>query len=67
MGRRERATPLLVGKVDSVTREVAFAPDCTTWITIPEEFPLPEVGDIVEVIPPRVVKVRKVVHGKEKP
>lgn len=59
----EAAIKMMIGKV--VQRDggwdVSFAPDNTTWISVrfdQVEQP-PEVGDEFEVIPPRVIGIRR--------
>lgn len=48
----------IIGEVDDIGEgkfNVAFMPDLSTWITIDsKKFGIPNIGDIVEVIPPQV-------------
>lgn len=41
------------------TIDVAFAPDNKTWITVPNQFKNPEIGDVLEIIPPQVINLIK--------
>lgn len=53
-------TSALIGKVTEVENgwEVAFAPDCTTWITVRrDEHDEPKVGDFITVTVPKVVAI----------
>jgi len=53
-------TSALIGKVTEVENgwEVAFAPDCTTWITVRrDEHDEPKVGDYITVTVPKVVAI----------
>ena len=53
-------TSALIGKVTEVENgwEVAFAPDCTTWITVRrDEHDEPKVGDSIIVTVPKVVAI----------
>ena len=53
-------TSALIGKVTEVENgwEVAFAPDCTTWITVRrDEHDEPKVGDSITVTVPKVVAI----------
>ena len=45
--------------------EIALAPDCGTWLTVPvERFQQrPEIGDIVTIRKPRVLDIVKIGHG----
>ncbi len=53
-------TSALIGKVTEVENgwEVAFAPDCTTWITVRrDEHDEPKVGDFITVTVPKAVAI----------
>jgi CRISPR/Cas system-associated protein Cas10 (large subunit of type III CRISPR-Cas system) len=53
-------TSALIGKVTEVENgwEVAFAPDCTTWVTVRrDEHDEPKVGDSITVTVPKVVAI----------
>ena len=55
-----QTTSALIGKVTEVENgwEVAFAPDCTTWITVRrDEHAEPKVGDFITVTVPKVVAI----------
>ena len=53
-------TSALIGNVTEVENgwEVAFAPDCTTWVTVRrDEHDEPKVGDFITVTVPKVVAI----------
>lgn len=53
-------TDAVIGRVTPVDNgwEVAFAPDCTTWITVRrDEHDEPKVGDFITVTVPKVVAI----------
>ena len=53
-------TSALIGNVTEVENgwEVAFAPDCTTWITVRrDEHDEPKVGDFITVTVPKAVAI----------
>lgn len=59
-------TSALIGKVTEVENgwEVAFAPDCTTWVTVRrDEHDEPKVGDSITVTVPKVVAI----HSQPQP
>lgn len=50
----------VIGKVTPCAAgwEVAFAPDCTTWVTVRrDEHAEPKVGDVITVTVPKVVQI----------
>ena len=60
-------TSALIGKVTEVENgwEVAFAPDCTTWITVRrDEHDEPKVGDFITVTVPKVVAIHSQPNAK---
>ena len=53
-------TDAVIGRVTPVDNgwEIAFAPDCTTWITVRrDEHDEPKVGDFITVTVPKVVAI----------
>ena len=59
-------TDAVIGHVTPVDNgwEVAFAPDCTTWITVlRDEHDEPKVGDFITVTVPKAVAI----HSQPKP
>lgn len=67
-------TDAVIGHVLPVDNgwEVAFAPDCTTWITVRrDEHDEPKVGDIITVTVPKAVAIHSqpnpAVRGRESP
>ena len=53
-------TSALIGTATEVENgwEVAFAPDCTTWVTVRrDEHDEPKVGDFITVTVPKVVAI----------
>ena len=53
-------TDAVIGRVTPVDNgwEIAFAPDCTTWITVRrDEHDEPKVGDSITVTVPKVVAI----------
>ena len=60
-------TSALIGKVTEVENgwEVAFAPDCTTWVTVRrDEHDEPKVGDSITVTVPKVVAIHSQPNAK---
>ena len=50
---------------DTTPWEVAFAPDCTTWITVRrDEHDEPKVGDFITVTVPKVVAIHSQPNAK---
>ena len=63
-------TSALIGKVTEVENgwEVAFAPDCTTWVTVRrDEHDEPKVGDSITVTVPKVVAIHSQPNPKVLP
>jgi len=61
----EKTIKMLIGKVKDRADggwNVAFFPDNATWISVdPDQVDqVPRVGDEIEVVPPRVVAIRRI-------